>query len=197
MRAAVLALVPVVLAAPAAGARAPAGKVAFLERGSLVVVDVANGSRRVVARHVSGVPGLSGDGALVSVGGRVVGGPKLPTARLVWAPTGETAAFQTHTGAVFTWTPNGGRHLVVGASWGATSFAWGRNGELVIPLDVLLVDREHESRRLGAEAEGGPDVGDALDVLDLALRPAGPLAQGGEQPHAHGHGASATTSGQS
>ena len=132
MRAAVLALVPVVLAAPAAGARAPAGKLAFLERGSLVVVDLASGSRRVVATHVSGTPGLSGDGALVSVGGRIVGGPKLPSAKLVWARTGETAAFQTPTGAVFTWSPTAGRRLVVGASWGATSFAWGRHGELAL-----------------------------------------------------------------
>src|SRR5918911_4274225 len=108
VRAAVLALVPVVLAAPAAGARTPASKLAFLERGSLVVVDLASGSRRVVATHVSGTPGLSGDGALVSVGGRIVGGPKLPTAKLVWAPTGGTAALQTRAGAVFVWSPGGG-----------------------------------------------------------------------------------------
>jgi hypothetical protein len=139
VRAAVFALVLVVLAAPAAEARPPAGKVAFLERGKLVVVDVASGSRHVVATHVSGVPALSGDGALVSVGGRIVGGPRLPTAKLVWAPTGETAAFQTRAGAVFTWTPNGGRRLVVGAAWGATSFAWGPHGELALGRSICHV----------------------------------------------------------
>lgn len=120
------------LVAPAAGARAPSGKLAFLERGSLVVVDLASGSRRVVARHVSGAPGLSGDGRLASVGARIVGGPKLGNGKLVWAPAGETAAFQTRAGAVFTWSPTAGRRLVVEASWGATSFAWGRHGELAL-----------------------------------------------------------------
>ena len=49
---------------------------------------------------VTGAVGLSGDGRFVSVGGRIVGGPTLPTARLLWAPRGETAAYQTRTGAV-------------------------------------------------------------------------------------------------
>jgi len=44
VRAAVLALVPVVLATPAAGAGGSAGKVAFLDRGMLRVVDLATGS---------------------------------------------------------------------------------------------------------------------------------------------------------
>jgi len=120
----------IVLATPAAGAGEAGGKVAFLDRGALHVVDLSTGSSRVVASRVSGAVGLSGDGKLVSVGGRVVGGPTLGNGRLVWAPTGETAAYQTTSGAVFTWSPGGGRRLVVDGSWGATSFAWGRNGTL-------------------------------------------------------------------
>ena len=139
MRAAVLALALIVVATPAGGAGAAAGKVAFLDRGRLVVADLATGSSRVVASHVSGAPGLSGDGKLISVGGRVVGGPTLASRRLVWAPIGETAAYQTPGGAVFTWSPTAGRRLVVGASWGATSFAWGRDGALALGRSVCHV----------------------------------------------------------
>jgi hypothetical protein len=138
-RVAVLALVPVVLATPAAGAGGTPGKVVFLDRGALHVVDLSTGSRRVVASHVSGAVGLSGDGRLVSVGGRIVGGPSLPTARLVWAPSGERAAYQTRAGAVFAWSPTAGRRLVVGVSWGTTSFAWGRDGSLALGRAVCHV----------------------------------------------------------
>src|SRR5438270_11112553 len=139
VRVAVLAFVPIVLATPAAGAGTPAGKVAFLDRGRLVVADLGTGSSRVVASHVAGPPGLSGDGKLVSVGGRIVGGPTLAKGRLVWAPTGETAAYQTRAGAVFTWSPTAGRRLVVGASWGATSFAWGQTGTLALGRSICHV----------------------------------------------------------
>src|SRR2546423_8940322 len=139
VRAAVFALVPIVLATPAADAAGAAGKAAFLDRGALRVVDLATGSSRVAARHVSGPVGLSGDGKLVSVGGRIVGGPTLPTARLVWAPSVEAAAYQTRAGAVFTWSPATGRRLVVAASWGATSFAWGRDGTLALGRAVCPV----------------------------------------------------------
>src|SRR2546421_3564379 len=141
VRAAVLAVVPIVLAAPAASAGAPAGKVAFLDRGALHLVDLATGSSRVVATHVSGPPGLSGDGKLVSTGGRIVGGPTLTKGRLVWASTGETAAYQTRAGAVLTWSPATGRRLVVRASWGATSFAWGRDGAPALARSVCHLPR--------------------------------------------------------
>jgi hypothetical protein len=132
VRAAVLALVPIVLATPAAGATRLPERVAFLDRGTLRLADPAIGASLVVARHVTGTVGLSGDGRFVSVGGRIVAGPTLPTAGLVWAPTGEKAAYQTRAGAVFTWSPAFGRRLVVAASWGATSFAWGRGGALAL-----------------------------------------------------------------
>jgi hypothetical protein len=139
VRAAVLALVSIVLVTPAAGAGGAAGRVAFLDRGMLRVADLATGSSLVVARHVTGAVGLSGDGRFVSVGGRIVGGPRLPTARLVWATSGETAAYQSRSGAVFTWSPATGRRLVVAASWGATSFAWGRDGVLALGRAVCHV----------------------------------------------------------
>src|SRR5919201_3685101 len=138
VRAAVLALVSLVLATPAAGATRPAGRVVFLDRGTLRVADLATGSSLVVARHVTGAVGLSGDGRFASVGGRIVGGPTFRSARLVWAPSGETAAYQTRAGAVFTWSP-AGRRLAVAASWGATSFAWGRDGVLALGRSVCHV----------------------------------------------------------
>src|SRR5207237_9003286 len=105
----------------------------------LVVVDVTTGTQRVVATHVSGPPGVSGDGKLVSVGGRIVGGPTLTKGPLVWAPTGETAAFQTRRGAVFTWNPARRRRTVAPASWGASSLAWGAHGELALGRSVCHV----------------------------------------------------------
>jgi hypothetical protein len=172
VRAAVLALALIVLATPAARAGRAGGKVALLDRGRLVVVDLATGSHRVVASHVSGAVGLSGDGKLVSVGGHVVGGPTLGKGRLVWAPTGETAAYQTPSGAVFTWSPNGGRRLVVDGSWGATSFAWGQKGTLAlgraichapcgIPLHEEVWIRRGGSLRLAA----GPLSGEQRPMI--------------------------------
>jgi hypothetical protein len=139
VRAAVLALVLLVLATPAAGAGRAGERIAFLDRGTLSLADVTTASSLVVARHVTGPVGLSGDGRFVSVGGRIIGGPTLPTARLVWAPSGETAAYQTHSGAVFTWSAAFGRRRVVAASWGATSFAWGRDGALALGRSVCHV----------------------------------------------------------
>ena len=204
------------LATPAAGAGAPAGQVAFLDRGALHVVDLATGSRRVVATHVSGPPGLSGDGKLVSVGGRIVGGPTLTNERLVWAPTGETAAYQTQAGAVFTWSPSTGRRVVVRASWGATSFAWGRNGALAlgrsvchVPCGVPLhqevwIRRDGSLRRVAGPlrgvqmpqiaADGLPLYADRTHVADTLVYPdyvsvcGGHLAvaQGGDRYAMHG-----------
>jgi hypothetical protein len=167
VRAAALAFLPIVLATSAAGATRPAGRVAFLDRGTLRIGDLTTGSSLVVARHVTGAVGLSGDGRFVSVGGRIVGGPTFPSARLVWAPTGETAAYQTPSGAVFTWSPATGRRLVVGASWGATSFAWGRDGALAlgraichapcgIPMhEEVWIRRGGSLRRVAGPLSGG------------------------------------------
>ena len=49
---------------------------------------------------------------------------------------------------------------------------------------VLQVDRIEQALGLVAEAERGPDVGHAVDAVELALRPAGALAKPGEEAHA-------------
>jgi hypothetical protein len=110
-----------------------AASVAFLHGGSLVVVDTATRAQHVVLRNAGAGPvGWSGDGRLVSSGGKIAGGPELPTARLTWSPSGERAAYETKTGALFVWTPRSGSTLVVPAAWGAQSVAWSRDGRLAV-----------------------------------------------------------------
>lgn len=88
---------------------------------------------RIVARHLSGAVRWSGDGKLLSVGGRVVGGAKVsPGLELTWAPTGETAAYVTKHGGVILWTPRAGRRRILPDGWGATDLAWGPGGRLAI-----------------------------------------------------------------
>lgn len=114
--------------------------VAFTHRGNLVVVNAATHAQHVVLRHApSGPVAWSGDGRLVSAGGAIAGGPRLPTAALAWAPAGETAAYVTKSGAVYTWSPRAGRRLVVPAAWGAQGVAWGPGGELAIGRSVCRV----------------------------------------------------------
>ena len=60
-------------------------------------------------------------------------------------------------------------------------------GERAITARVLLVDRVEEPVRLLPEAERGPHVRDALDAVELALRPACALTQAGEQADANCH----------
>jgi hypothetical protein len=114
-------------------------QVAFLRAGNLVVADVAPRSRQhVVMRHAgNGSVRWSGDGKLVSSGGKIAGGPTLPTSSwpapgLAWAPTGETAAYMTRRGGVGVWSPNGGRHTIVRDGWGAQTVAWSTGGALAL-----------------------------------------------------------------
>jgi hypothetical protein len=114
--------------------------VAFLHGGNLVVVNAATHAQRIALRHAgTGPVAWSGDGRLVSSGGAIAGGPRLPTAALAWAPTGETAAYVTKRGAVYTWSPRAGRRLVVPASWGAQGIAWGPRGELALGRSVCHI----------------------------------------------------------
>jgi hypothetical protein len=130
VRALAVALTFLALAAPAAHADP---RVAFLRGGDLVVLDLATQAQHVALAHAPVAPiAWSGDGKLLSVGGRVVGWPALTTGPLAWAPSGETAAYQTASGALALWSPDRGRRTILPASWGVTSFAWGRNGELVV-----------------------------------------------------------------
>jgi YD repeat-containing protein len=106
-----------------------AALVAFLHGGNLVVVNVATHAQRVVMRHAgSGPVAWSGDGRLVSSGGKIAGGPALPTPRIAWAPVGERAAYLTARGAAYVWGPRTGFRLVVPAGWGARGLAWSRDG---------------------------------------------------------------------
>ena len=110
-----------------------AASVAFLHGGNLVVVDTATHAQRVVMQHAGiGPVRWSGDGRLVSSGGKIAGGPTLPTAELTWAPTGERAAYLTEAGALYVWTAGSGSRLVAPAAWGAQATAWSRDGRLAI-----------------------------------------------------------------
>ena len=67
---------------------------------------------------------FSGDGTLFSLAGTIYGGPDtlaLPTKYLVWAPTGEKAAWVTTSGSVLVWTPRGTRRIEP-KGWGADWF---------------------------------------------------------------------------
>jgi hypothetical protein len=133
------------LAVALALALVPAGpRAAYVHRGSLVVVDLATGRRRVVLRHAGfGPVRWSGDGRLVSSGGRIAGGPHrstlLDTGAIAWAPSGERAAYVTRRGGVEVWSPTGGRRRVVADGWGAQSVAWSANGRLAVGRAVCHV----------------------------------------------------------
>ena len=117
-----------------------AAAVAFLHGGNLVVVDTATHAQRVVLQHAGiGPVRWSGDGKLVSSGGKVAGGPTLPAAQVTWAPRGETAAYITHKGALYAWSPSGGRRLILPAGWGVQAVAWSRDGRLAIGRSVCHV----------------------------------------------------------
>lgn len=117
-------------------------RVAYVHDGKLIVLDLASGSQRVAMTHAPlGPVAWSGNGRLVSDGGRIAGGPTLPTAAIQWAPTGETAAYQTADGGVHLWTPGGGSVTIVRRSWGARSFAWGPNGEIALGRHLEIPGR--------------------------------------------------------
>src|SRR5581483_1083435 len=96
VRALAAAVVALVLATGAAASSRPPVRIAFFQGSKVVVVDLASGSRHVALAHAGlAALGWSGDGRLLSVGGRIVGGPRLHAESLAWAPSGETAAFLT------------------------------------------------------------------------------------------------------
>lgn len=130
----VIVAISLLLALSSAGANAQPGgaKVAFVHGGKLIVLDVASRAQDVVMANAPlGPVAWSGDGKLVSDGGRIAGGPTLPATRLAWAPTGETTAYIAPSGAVVAWTPRGSK-TIVGRTWGARSLAWGPNNELAL-----------------------------------------------------------------
>jgi hypothetical protein len=154
-----LTLIALAGAAAAGGSRGP--RVAFLRQGRLIVLDLATGAQSTALVHAPAQAiAWSGDGRLLSDGGRVVGGPVLPTSALAWAPSGETAAFLTAAGGVDLWSPGAGPRAILAPAFGATSLAWGPGGELAVGRstrthhDVWLWRAGGLTR---VAAAGGPD----------------------------------------
>jgi hypothetical protein len=148
VRIAAVALVALALAGSAAGGSG-GPRVAFVHDGQLYVVDLSTRAVHRVAlpQAVLGPVAWSGDGKLLSDGGAIAGGPALPTSGISWAPTGETAAYQTSDGALHVWTPGGGSRTIVRRSWGVRSFAWGPNGQ------IALGRKEHPGQGVAAHEE--------------------------------------------
>ena len=130
-------LATVALALPASSAGGDA-KIAYVLGQRATIVYLGSPLRQPIVVTKSGPPRWSGDGRLLSIGGWVVGRARLPALQLEWAPSGETAAYQTKDGAVRLWTPTKSE-TVVAPGWGATSLAWGRDGELALGRSVCHV----------------------------------------------------------
>ena len=133
-----VALVVLALAGSATGAGTDQ-RVAFVHGGNLVVANLATGAQQVVLTHAAlGPVAWSGDGKLVSDGGRIADGPALPTSALSWAPTGETAAFIATDGSVRLWTTGAGQRTILPNAWGARSLAWGPGGQLAVARTLYV-----------------------------------------------------------
>jgi hypothetical protein len=111
---------------------------------------------------------FSGDGRLAAIGGTILGHAKLPTRWLVWAPSGERAAYVTTQGGVVEWTPSG-LHRLEPNGWGAQwwwspSVAWSTNGALAVARgSELWVLRHGTAQRVVGPVvanccTGGPDI---------------------------------------
>ncbi|OLE01038.1 MAG: hypothetical protein AUG91_02670 [Actinobacteria bacterium 13_1_20CM_4_69_9] len=169
MRALALALTVAVLAVPAAAARGPASKIAYVHGRAAQVIYVDSALRQPIVLPHTGVPHWSGDGRLVSFGGYIVAGRvDLPTADLSWAPTGERAAYVTKDGGVGIWTPRG-RRAVLPGGWGASAVASSADGALAIgravckgacglPAHTEVWVWRNGSLRLIARTDGGRPV---------------------------------------
>ena len=99
----------VVVSSASAGVGPATGKLAYRDGSRVVIAYLDSALRQPIAAPNDGAPRWSGDGRLLSIGGSVIGRVKLPTASIAWAPTGETAAYQTKSGALLTWSPGGSR----------------------------------------------------------------------------------------
>lgn len=140
----VAASVVIALALPADAATGSSPRVAFIRGGDLWVLDLRTHESQVVLSHAGvGSVHWSGDGRVVSSGGRIAGGPTLPTPELIWAPLGELAAGVTPAGGVFVWTPKGMTQLEPDG-WGSTSVAWNDSGRLAIGRTVYGPPHDQE-----------------------------------------------------
>jgi hypothetical protein len=161
-------LVACALVVPSAGAT-PSGLKLLVREGNrlaLLYLDRPTPFRQPLQPTPYRTLAFSGDGRLLSIGGTILGRAKLPAPSLVWAPTGERAAYVTSEGAVVEWTPSGKRVLEP-KGWGATAWAglaWARDGALAVPRgNELWVLRDGAARRVAGPLSpnagtGGPDI---------------------------------------
>jgi hypothetical protein len=133
--AALLATLALALPASTAGGDA---KIAYVRGKQATIVYLGHPLRQPIVLTKTGPPRWSGDGRLLSIGGWIVGRARLPATELEWAPSGETAAYRTKSGAVFLWSSRATRRIV-GPQWGATSLAWRGNGELALGRAICHV----------------------------------------------------------
>ena len=149
-----LALTIALLAVPAAAARGPLTRIAYVHGRSALLISVGSTLRQPIRLPRTGAPRWSGDGRLVSFGGYIAAdGVQLPTDSLSWAPTGERAAYVTKAGGVRIWTPRGQR-TVVADGWGAAGVAWSSEGSLALGRAAQLWTWRHGSLRKLLERAG-------------------------------------------
>ena len=121
-----------------------------------------------------GTLGFSGDGRLISIGGTIVGRTRLPTKSLVWAPTGERAAYTTTQGAVVLWTPSGKRKIEPNGwatrYFGLLALAWSSDGRtLAISRGASLWSwRGGVAREVIRSAPAFPGTGGPAIALPVA-----------------------------
>jgi hypothetical protein len=132
MRALALVLGAALLAVPHTAAVNRDAKLLYVHGRRALIVYVGSPLLQPILLKQTGPPHWSGDGRLISIGGWVVGRARLPTTEVIWAPTGELAAYVTKSGGVSVWTPARGRRQVVPDGWGAQSLAWSRGGSLAL-----------------------------------------------------------------
>ncbi|HEY3962447.1 MAG TPA: hypothetical protein VGL84_07950 [Gaiellaceae bacterium] len=168
---AALLLVPRAAAKPGRSARVlvrQGGLAAFIPLNEL-------GRRIGIVAHDHGPLGISGDGRFGSIGGEISDGVAaplmLPTKQIVWAPTGERAAYINTQYGVVEWRPGKGRRKIEPNGWGAEPWfgglglAWGPGNQLAVARrnEIWVIEPNGSSHRLlGPIAPncctGGPDI---------------------------------------
>ncbi len=137
MRVLALALGLALLNVSAATAGPSTGTIAYVRGRTALLIYPGSALRQPIRLPHTGVPHFSGDAKLVSFGGDIVGRAEVPTSELIWAPTGERAAYVTKSGAAYVWTPSG-QQQIVPDGWGAQGVAWSPDGSLALGRAVYV-----------------------------------------------------------